>query len=265
MSASIVLSYRAGKGTARYDNLIASLRWLARTPHYEVIIVEQDEVPMLPPALPHPNCRLAFAYNPGAFNKAWGFNVGARLSAQPVLVFSDADLIIDGMLDRIVAHCLQQYAVAKPYRRLVDLSPEQSAQVRAGAYDWQPPAGKQHRESIGEFLVLCSGMFAMRSAVFHELGGWDERFRGWGGEDDAFSHVIQRARLPTIEFDERPALHLWHPRETAQLTGHAHYHENCALLDRVRHYTALELSRFAEVNRQVIGHSQKYRPSVFES
>jgi hypothetical protein len=263
MTASILLTYRASPGPERHQNLLAVLGALAQLPEHEVIIVEQDALPTLTAPLPHPRCRSLFVYNPGAFNKAWGFNIAARLSEQPVLVFSDADVIAYGMLDKSIAHCAATYSVVKPYRSIVDLSPEQTARVHGGEYDLLPPraAGSANsREAGGEYVVICGGLFVMRAAAFRQLGGWDERFRGWGGEDDALSYLLQRQQLSTLEFDERPALHLWHPRSPARSLADPDYQNNCALLERYRRYSTQELQRFVEVNRQAIGHSKKYEP-----
>ena len=50
----------------------------------------------------------------------------------------------------------------------------------------------------------------MPSEAFWEVGGWDERFRGWGGED----HAAMRA-TDTLYWRHKTmpvqVLHLWHP------------------------------------------------------
>jgi glycosyltransferase involved in cell wall biosynthesis len=264
MTATIILTYREGNTPERRANLMATLQWLAATPEFETIVVEQDTLPRLKGPLPHPRCKILYAYNPGPFNKSWGLNVGARVADSPVLVFGDADLIVPGMLAKSVQHCLGGATLVKPYRRLVDLYADESRLVRN-----QPLAPPQHsdpakaadRKAQGEHLVLCGGMFALRRDAFWFLGGWDERFVGWGGEDDAFTYKLQRARVPTFEFDEVPALHLWHPRAAPGLEGqHEHYANNCALVERYRRYTDAELLRLAEVQSQIVGYREKYRP-----
>lgn len=261
MQGSIVMTYRSGTSPDRYQNLLATLAWLATTPHHEVIVVEQDVLPTLATQLPFPNCRTVFVYNPGAFNKAWGMNVGVRYAQSPVLVFTDADLIVGGMLDQSIRYCQQHYSFVKPYRRLVDLTAEESVAIRAhGWHGYEWAAHPQDRTGIGEHLVMCGGLFVIRRDAYLHLGGWDERFVGWGGEDDAFSYAAQRARLSTLELDEAPAIHLWHPRNTPSTAGNPNYAANCALNARYRSYSDGELNRWAEVNRQVMGCPKKYEP-----
>jgi GT2 family glycosyltransferase len=60
----------------------------------------------------------------------------------------------------------------------------------------------------------------VRTSAFHRIGGMDERFQGWGGEDNDFAY-----RMDTHSaFDQYrdPLLHMYHPssavlREDGQL------------------------------------------------
>jgi len=265
MEATVILTYRENATPDRRENLFAVLAWLAQTPGYEVIVVEQDALPRLSGDLPHPNCRVVFAYNPGPFNKAWGLNIGARNAESQVLIFNDADVIAHGMLSMSVALCQNNYCFVKPYRRLVDLTPGETAQVRIGHHDFMPERNADelpNRGGVAEVIVLCGGLFLIRRDAFAHLGGWDERFRGWGGEDDALTYKVQRSRLSTVELDERPALHLWHPRSAETTSGQPFYRSNCDLLARYRRYTDPELRRLSEVQMQMMGHREKYRPAT---
>ena len=96
-----------------------------------------------------------------------------------------------------------------------------------------------------------------------ELGMWDERFLGWGGEDDAMSLKLQRARVSAMEFDSRPAVHLHHARAAPVVGGappHVDYTNNVRLVQRYRDYADDELLRLYEVGRQIHGNPNKYRP-----
>jgi len=263
VAATVILTYRDGTTPDRRRNLLATLAWLETTPACDVVVVEQDALPRLTGPLPHPNCRIVFAYNPGPFNKAWGYNIGARGAERSILAFCDADIIVHDVLAASVELCLGGCQVVKPYRRLIDLTPAETDVVRAGRFDFQPqrdPGAAPDREGSAEFVVLCGGLFLIRADAFARIGCWDERFRGWGGEDDAFTYRVQRARLSTLELDERPALHLWHPRPVTGTFGQPHYQDNRALLGRYRGYSEADLERLSEVQRQLMGHREKYRP-----
>jgi predicted glycosyltransferase involved in capsule biosynthesis len=101
-------------------------------------------------------------------------------------------------------------------------------------------------------------LFAIRRDAFVHLGGFDERFVGWGGEDDAMTIKVERARLSCVELDREVALHLHHPRPAEATFGHAHYAANRALLDDYARYDDATLARLAEVQWQLAGHARKY-------
>jgi len=262
--ASYIITWRESADADRRANLLTVLAWLARTPELEVIVVEQDDAPHLDDKLPDPHSKYIFAYNPGPFNKGWGFNVGVRQASTSIFAFGDADVIVEGALAQCIAHCQQGYRAVKPYRRLLDLTSEETAVVRTGDFDFEPPrpadVAARNREPKGEFVVFCGGLFFIRSDAFRHLGGWDERFVGWGGEDDAMTYKLERARLSAVELDERPALHLWHRRTAETTSGQPFYAANRALLDDYRRYSDAQLRRMADLQLQVVGSREKYRP-----
>lgn len=271
-SACYILTYRAGRARVasahnhRLDNLTTVLAWLRRFPALAVILVEQDSTPTLNVAemLPHlQGINYQFAYNPGPFNKSWGLNVGARCANTDVIGFGDADVICGDVMESVQA-CLERVIAVNCHRRTVDLTAAQSMLVRSGNHDFLPTADvSREREQQQEHVVFCGGNFFIRRQAFLELGLWDERFLGWGGEDDAMSHKLQRARVSAMEFDSRPAIHLYHERAAPLVGGappHANYAMNVQLVQRYRDYPDVELSRLYEIGRQVHGNPAKYRP-----
>ena len=67
----------------------------------------------------------------------------------------------------------------------------------------------------------------MPSEAFWEVGGWDERFRGWGGED----HAAMRA-TDTLYWRHKTmpvqVLHLWHPMISPDGTSDWVHWRECA-------------------------------------
>ncbi|WP_082034060.1 galactosyltransferase-related protein [Cohnella kolymensis] len=58
---------------------------------------------------------------------------------------------------------------------------------------------------------------------FWSVRGFDERFEGWGGEDDAFTWAMNTLCGSCIKMDGRH-YHLWHPQPV-----NPNYHANCDL------------------------------------
>ena len=67
----------------------------------------------------------------------------------------------------------------------------------------------------------------IRRETYFEIGGHDERFEGWGGEDVEFLDRLRTRKLYPGSF--LPAIHLWHPPAPQKQSGH----RNNELLRRI--------------------------------
>jgi hypothetical protein len=261
LRASCLLTYRESGSAERRENLLAVMRWLSGHRDVEIVVVEQDAAPTLDASLAPAGGRVVFARNPGLFNKGWGLNVAARQSTAPVLAICDADVIAPGF-EAALERCLADTEAVKPYKSIVDLTAEESTRVRAGEWDFapqRPPNAPPDRQAIGEIVNFGGGLFLIRRELFGRLGGFDERFRGWGGEDDAMALKIARSGARRAELGERPALHLFHPRPHEATFGQPNYEANRALLAECAAYSPAEYRRVCEVGRQIAGNPEKYR------
>jgi hypothetical protein len=260
---SYLITYRESGSDDRRENLLAVLSWLGQWPEIEVVVVEQDTVPRLDGPLEHGGGVARFAYNPGPFNKSWGLNLALGFARQPLLAVGDADVIAPHTLAAAVERCRHVPAV-KPYRTIVDLTPEETARVRAGEWELRPSRradAPPNREGQGEYVVFAGGLFVIQREWLVRLGGFDERFRGWGGEDDAMTQKLLRAGVQALQLDGPPALHLWHPRSPETTFGQAHHAANRSVLDAYQVYSDAEFTRLCEVGRQLMGNLHKYRPA----
>lgn len=264
MSCSIIITFRNDEHSYRLRNLQVVLKWLSESTEIDVILVEQDRLRRAVFDAEYPNVRHALVYNTGAFNKSWGFNVGVRFSQSAYLCFCDADTLLDVPIQSIIAHTAYGTEVIKPHRNTIDLTPEQTDQLRqsqSDAYLKSMQVEPRHQRSAkGEFSSLASAMIVISRKAFDRLGGWDERFVGWGGEDDAMSHKIQRLRLSTLELAQHSAYHLWHPQPHTNTFGQAAYKSNLAIVQRYKRMTNDELDWLMAVQKQGHGNANKYRP-----
>lgn len=58
--------------------------------------------------------------------------------------------------------------------------------------------------------LMLGGAFVLPRDLWWDVGGMDENFDGWGGEDNAFIRSCEQA-LGSRKVVTGPALHLWHP------------------------------------------------------
>ena len=189
-------------------------RWLKRYWEYHLpgaeMIIGKDQAAIDDPDIP--------------FSKSVAVNDAASRAKGDIFVIVDADGYIS---IESVLHCAKKIREALrkgrrlwyvPYRRFFRLTKDASWKVLRSdprkhpykfphpphAKDVQSTDGSQHGHWYGAMIQI------MPAEAFWEVGGWDERFRGWGGED----HAAMRA-MDTLYWRHKTmpdqVLHLWHP------------------------------------------------------
>ncbi|MFH9402316.1 glycosyltransferase [Streptomyces sp. NPDC017638] len=218
----VVIPFRDRSGGPRTRNLLACLRALADqedAPAHQVTVVECDSGPRSRDLLDGVVDRYVLAPKDGLFNKAWTVNVGVVEATRPLpagravqVCVLDADILVDRhFVARNTARLADGgHGAHLPFRWSLSLDGPSTARAiglrtEAGAADVPGSVlrGLLLREPPG-------GCVWVRSDVFHAVGGFDERYEGWGGEDD---DVVARlaAAAPLRRYDDA-LLHLDHPR-----------------------------------------------------
>ena len=163
----------------------------------------------------------------GPFNAAAARNEAARLAGDwEVAVVVDADTV---MLDhepvrRAIKIAAQSGQFVRPYQRYWMTDESGAATLMA--------TGK--RPGGGIRLLRPSdahgGVNVVPRALWDTVGGYDERFRGWGSEDAAFEIACRSlggfAQIPGEVF------HLWHPLSPDRSTADPGFQANVALRHR---------------------------------
>ncbi len=261
-ATSYIMTWRGAGDPARRANLDTVLTWLGLSRPAEILLVEQDVAPSLNDLPRTPGLRYQFVYNPGPFNKSWGFNVAARQSAGSVLAFGDADVVC-GALPAAIAHCRAGMPVVRPFTGINDLTEDESEMLRRDLSCITDPTFAQtqsRRIAGGEVPPVCGGLVVFRREFFSLMGGWDERFRGWGGEDNAMDIKIARSQIRAAVLPSIDGFHLHHDRANADIATNVHYRANLALLSQLRMMSDEALRRFCEVSLQLAGNPEMHRP-----
>lgn len=216
---TVVVGVRATDGSSaeRLRNAKACLlalnlqdlpRW-----RYRIVLVEQDSAPKLKEVLAPFIDHYVFAPNPGPYNRSWGFNVGVAHSParDDALCLSDADLLVPpDFLSGGLSALKEGARAVHPYTEVLymdEVSTRKAIQERADtpmkALDWSRYRGRVFDTSQG-------GCTWVETTLYLEIGGHDERFRGWGREDREFWDRLSRAT--TIKSLPGRLLHLHHER-----------------------------------------------------
>lgn len=144
------------------------------------------------------------------FNKCMAINDAARRAAGDVLYVLDSDTYVPASRVLEAAALLADAGWTRPWSRKVKLTQKQTAKILAcegwdGTYD-----NSLRPEGITSYW--SAPPLLLRRETFWDVGGMDERFRGWGGEDNAFGRALQRCGYGLVKRVYGDALHLWHPR-----------------------------------------------------
>lgn len=147
---------------------------------------------------------------PGPFNRARAKNFGAEIAMgrddYDVIIFHDADMVIHDWEYENLAHRADEFGqLVIGYNEYRALNAAGTAMLLNGQLidPWQVPVVQA---TVGWSL---GGIIAMTIPAFEHVGGYDERFRGWGCEDTAFA-VASGVALDGKQRLEGSACHLWH-------------------------------------------------------
>jgi hypothetical protein len=199
----------------------------------EVVLIEQDSVSKLTLAKQYPfPIRHIFAYNPKLFNRSWGFNVAIRNTTNPILFFGDSDMIIPpAQVHETVNLLTSQYEVISPFAQCLELTPEETA-----AFDlerWDYSLQKNPRGGMN----FCSGIVAYTRPALERIYAWDERFEGWGGEDDI--QFMKTRQVLKYAMLNNKCYHLYHERSKNDGSNqHDNYANNLRLFWQYHHNPA---------------------------
>lgn len=193
------------RGRERRPLLEQALRSIAaqRDVRFECVVVEQEHDSSPRDPLPDWVRAVSTPAPPDLpYCRAWAFNVAAAVARAPVLIFHDNDLVVpDGYAGEALRRIRQGFEVVDLKRFIFYLTPAATEKLIS-----------RHRLAAQVEMALqnagAGGSIALSRAAFDDLGGFDEDFVGWGGEDVEFwdrcltRKVWAHATLPL--------LHLWH-------------------------------------------------------
>jgi len=194
MSFTVVIPWRTDGGSRQRIHDWVFERWSLVYPTTAIIVADSGDE---------------------TFSRGASRNVGVEQSSTSVVVLADSDTVpIKAFVDAAVATaergtmCFaydkkRYYNLAEgPTERYLNLSPMTEVT--------KPLPGEYEHE-----LTSWAGMIAVPRANFDQIGGYDERFVGWGHEDLAFQIKMDAECGPHERVNGGYVVHLWHPRGDA--------------------------------------------------
>jgi hypothetical protein len=166
----------------------------------------------------------------GLFNRSAALNAAyAKSPPCDVYLIIDADVICDPeqVAEAIeLAHKEQRIYLA--FSRRHNLNPRGTEKVMGGEQgSWRAWIGKTYND-------MASSAIAIPRATWDLLGGFDEKFEGWGFEDSAFALAYETLTGHTIQKVPGELWHLWHPTAPEGKRGTPSYQANRARMEAYR-------------------------------
>lgn len=179
---------------------------------YEIIVVEQSPESLFRGILPA-DVRYFHQVNDlsqKGFNKSWALNKAAEEAKGENLIILDADFLIPACYTLECDQKLKQIDGIRPGRLLFYLNKLSTLAL----------FNSKNLSAISGLDGVISNTplpIATGHKSYWDIGGHDEAFWGWGGEDTEFLD-----RLRTLNIAEGgwlPIIHLWHPAAPKKANG----------------------------------------------
>jgi len=226
-------------GRERLPHLTATLANLRQCQGlHEIIVVDMGETPYAEETARRFADKYVFVHHVDAFQRARALNIGTPFAAYDLILWNDNDVILPfDFIEKAAAELrARQLDNLVPYTEVRYLSATDSREVIAGTRnptDCCPLNLLKSREGMSGALALVKKTFVM------QYGGFHEGFRGWGGDDNAWSFKAQLlGRSGVTQFSDRHIYHLFHPHSGGyggndHIENNPHYQANVALMEQI--------------------------------
>ena len=208
------------RGMARLPHLLATLRSIAGQTDVavECVVVEQaverEIESRLPPWVryvhtPPPDTDPGTDYE---YNRAWTLNAGARAARGELLVLHDNDMLVPSRYAAELVARMREGWDFLDLKRFTFYLPEDVTQRFFHSATL--------RTDVPSMIVqnLRGASIAASRRAYFAIGGFDESFVGWGGEDNKF---WERAEVGgrVDAYGYLPFVHLFHAPQKGKLQG----------------------------------------------
>ena len=207
--ASVLIAIGGADRLPQFEIALASLRGQDHG-DYEIVVVEQGAPSGLEDLLP-PD--VGYHWTPpqeDGFNKSWALNVAARAARGRHLLIQDGDYVVGRDYVSSCVAALERVEALRPGRLIFKLDRDSTREVMAGRALLDAPG-------LEGIVQNNPTPLAVRAETYRRIGGHDESFFGWGGEDVEFLDRLRTASISEGGF--LPLLHLWHPSAPKKRSG----------------------------------------------
>ncbi|MFI8686184.1 galactosyltransferase-related protein [Rossellomorea sp. NPDC077527] len=157
------------------------------------------------------------------YSKSAAINKAVKQAKTELIAIIDADILCPKETMVSGLKLLGIYPLILPYNKVIDLSQHLSQLIYEKPHISLIHSKLHGKDRLGKKAIPVGGINLIKKSCFLKIKGFDERFIGWGGEDDSFvaaSDTIcgSHKRLNGCIY------HLWHPSEKGK--GNPYYSKN---------------------------------------
>lgn len=150
------------------------------------------------------------------FSRSAALNAGAKAATNDVLLFCDADMIFDIDLIENGLKIVHNVPWVAPMNQKWDFTWQASNELLNMPNDTELKSlDLTIYRKWGAERCRGGAMLMITKENYSKTGGFDERFIGWGYEDNAFL-LMAEATIGSFVETDNIAYHLWHPQSINQ-------------------------------------------------
>lgn len=176
-----------------------------------------------------PGAQIVIGTSQEPFNRAEARNQAFAQSTGDVLLIADADTVFHADQVEAAVNMLKgQRTWVIPYTWYYNLSKEATESIlnlECNEVILEPTSPSSYEHKIESW----AGLLVMHREAFETVNGYDERFQGWGYEDNAFRFALDTLWGPHKRLSWGYCLHLWHSAPESERFGQPKISENRAL------------------------------------
>jgi predicted glycosyltransferase involved in capsule biosynthesis len=211
---SVVIPFK-NANKERERNLFYTIKYYKKhLPLSKIIVVEQDTDTNFHSLSDKPDIHFKIKTDNDFFRKGELFNKGYNLSQteynSDYIIFADSDCIIE----RSILENIEQYYTyfdnnfVLPYtNKVYYLSKEETIKFINNNED---NVNHNNSKSVEGIRMASGGDIILSAENYYKVGGFDERFKGWGAEDDAFYNKCISLGI-SVHRLKADLVHLHHP------------------------------------------------------
>jgi hypothetical protein len=218
----------------RRNLLLFVLNWFRKiSPDDSFIVVESDTSPKIDGVLPD-FVKYFFLYDDGLYNRSKNFNFAVSKASTAVVICQDADCILRSDTLRYGLSMIYEknFPLCIPYIFALDVS-EILTKVLLKTNVLSSTDARLPIRSLEAY----GGTGIYKRDAYLSIGGYNEDFVGWGGEDNEFFYrakkLIKLWKLQGKIEKEFNLYHLYHTRNDVDGAKQPNYQKNRQILDNL--------------------------------